>query len=134
MYTLLKGGAARLCRGSTLFRSLARRGGTHDSQSADDPDPFLECCYSDSGLDVDALKKIAAAINLAHKQSTAILLITHYQRILKYLKPNKVHVLTRGKLVKSGGPELAREIEKKGYEHLQHLSSRPERSGVERSR
>ena len=72
----------------------------------------------DSGLDVDALKKIAAAINAAHKHGTAILLITHYQRILKYLKPDKVHVLANGKLVKSGGPELARVIERKGYEQL----------------
>ncbi len=72
----------------------------------------------DSGLDVDALKKIASAINAEHKRGTAILLITHYERILKYLKPNKVHIMSKGQIVKSGGPELAKVVEKKGYETL----------------
>ncbi len=70
----------------------------------------------DSGLDIDALKKIAHAINAAHKAGMALLLITHYQRILKYLHPDHVHILANGHIVQSGGPELARAIEKKGYE------------------
>ncbi len=79
----------------------------------------------DSGLDIDALKKIAQAINTAHKAGMAILLITHYQRILKYLKPNRVHIVAHGRIVKSGGAELARTIEKKGYEHI--IESKPKR-------
>lgn len=69
----------------------------------------------DSGVDIDALKAIAASINAAHKDGTAILLITHYQRILKYLKPDAVHIMLKGKIVKSGDATLAREIERKGY-------------------
>lgn len=69
----------------------------------------------DSGVDVDALKAIARSINAARKDGTAILLITHYQRILKYLKPDAVHIMVKGKLVRSGTASLAREIERKGY-------------------
>jgi Fe-S cluster assembly ATP-binding protein len=72
----------------------------------------------DSGLDIDALKKIAQAINKAHKAGMAILLITHYQRILKYLKPDKVHIMVQGNIKKSGGRELVKMIEKKGYENI----------------
>ena len=76
---------------------------------------------TDSGLDVDALKIIANAIrqqvtgNKRQDQSPGILLITHYQRILKYVKPDFVHILVDGKIVKSGGPELAEVVEEKGY-------------------
>lgn len=72
----------------------------------------------DSGLDIDALKKIASAIKGAQKNGTAILLITHYNRILKYLKPDYVHILYKGKLIQTGGADLARKIEKKGYQEL----------------
>lgn len=72
----------------------------------------------DSGLDVDALKKIAKAIDRAHRSGMAILLITHYQRILKYLSPDRVHIVSKGKIIRSGGPELIRYIEKHGYENL----------------
>jgi Fe-S cluster assembly ATP-binding protein len=71
---------------------------------------------TDSGTDVDALKDIADGINkVAEMQKTGILLITHYNRILQYIKPNFVHVLINGKILKSGGGELANTIDKKGY-------------------
>ncbi|MEK7584666.1 MAG: Fe-S cluster assembly ATPase SufC [Patescibacteria group bacterium] len=72
----------------------------------------------DSGLDVDALRRIAKAIHRAHQGGMAILLITHYQRILKYLRPDRVHIVSGGRLSRSGGPELARMIERHGYESL----------------
>lgn len=73
----------------------------------------------DSGLDIDAVKAVAENINKAKKAGTGILLITHYQRILSYAKPDKVHVMIKGNIVKSGGPELAHEIEQKGYDWLE---------------
>ena len=69
----------------------------------------------DTGLDVDALKSVANGIELLQKQGTGILLITHYQRILNYLKPTHVHIMKSGKLVKSGGAELVKIVEAKGY-------------------
>lgn len=70
----------------------------------------------DSGLDVDALKLVANAINAVRGPQIGLLLITHYQRILKYVKPDFVHVFVDGKIVKSGSAQLAIEIEEKGYE------------------
>ncbi len=71
---------------------------------------------TDSGTDVDALKIISNGINVMHKElGMGVLLITHYDRILQYVKPNKVHILVEGKIVKTGGPELAQEVEKHGY-------------------
>ena len=69
----------------------------------------------DSGVDVDSLKVIAGVIAKLHSEGTAILLITHYGRILKYLNPQRVHVLKEGKLVVSGGMELVKLIEEKGF-------------------
>lgn len=69
----------------------------------------------DSGLDVDALKIVAKAIRKIAESGSSVLLITHYQRILKYLKPDFIHILARGKIVASGGQNLARELERKGY-------------------
>ena len=71
---------------------------------------------TDSGLDIDALKTVAAGINALRGPQRGILLITHYQRLLNYVKPDRVHVLVDGRLVRSGGPELALELEAKGYE------------------
>ncbi|MEM3671204.1 MAG: Fe-S cluster assembly ATPase SufC [Thermoprotei archaeon] len=71
---------------------------------------------TDSGLDVDALKTVSAAIASFRGSETGIILITHYQRILKYVRPDFVHILVDGKIVKSAGPELADEVESKGYE------------------
>ena len=73
---------------------------------------------TDSGLDIDALKIVANGINALRKKNNAFLIITHYQRLLNYIKPDFVHVLMNGKLIKSGGPGLALELEKKGYENL----------------
>ena len=73
---------------------------------------------TDSGLDVDALKVVAGGINRLRSPENAIVLITHYQRLLDYVKPDFVHVLTGGRIVKSGGPELALEVEKQGYDRL----------------
>lgn len=70
---------------------------------------------TDSGLDIDALKTVAEGINAQRREDTAILLITHYQRLLSYVQPDVVHVMIDGKIVKSGGKELALELEEKGY-------------------
>lgn len=70
---------------------------------------------TDSGLDIDALKTVAAGINVQRRDDTAILIITHYQRLLDYVEPDVVHVMIDGKIIKSGGKELAAELEEKGY-------------------
>jgi Fe-S cluster assembly ATP-binding protein len=71
---------------------------------------------TDSGLDIDALKAVGAGINsIMRDPLKSVLLITHYQRLLDYVTPDKVHVLSRGKIVRSGGPELAHELEREGY-------------------
>ena len=71
---------------------------------------------TDSGLDVDALRTVAIGVNDLKGQELGVLLITHYQRILNYITPDKVHIVIDGKIVKSGGKELALEVEEKGYE------------------
>lgn len=71
---------------------------------------------TDSGLDIDALRIVADGINSYMSPKRAIILITHYQRLLEYVKPDFVHVMRDGKIVKSGGPELALELEDKGYQ------------------
>jgi Fe-S cluster assembly ATP-binding protein len=73
---------------------------------------------TDSGLDIDALKTISTGINNFMNPSKSILLITHYQRLLDYIKPDYVHVMQNGKIVKTGSAELAKELENKGYEWL----------------
>ena len=71
---------------------------------------------TDSGLDIDALKAVGAGINkIMRAPDKSVLLITHYQRLLDYVKPDKVHVLSHGRIVRSGGPELAHELEREGY-------------------
>ena len=74
---------------------------------------------TDSGLDIDALKIIANGINKYRSPNRSFLVITHYQRLLKYIEPDVVHVLIDGKFVKSGGKELALQLEKKGYRWLE---------------
>lgn len=69
----------------------------------------------DTGLDVDALKVVAKGISMLSKKGTGIIIITHYQRILKYLKPDVVHILVSGKIIKTGGAALAKNIEDHGY-------------------
>jgi Fe-S cluster assembly ATP-binding protein len=73
---------------------------------------------SDSGLDIDALKVVAAGINSLRSPQRSILLVTHYQRLLDHVVPDAVHVLSGGRIVKSGGAELARELEQRGYDWL----------------
>ena len=70
---------------------------------------------TDSGLDIDALKGVAEGVNLMRSPDRALLVITHYQRLLDYIKPDFVHVLAEGRIVESGGPELALELERHGY-------------------
>src|SRR6186997_3269988 len=70
---------------------------------------------TDSGLDIDALKLVAAGVNAMRSPTRAIIVVTHYQRLLDYIVPDYVHVLSGGRIVKSGGKELALELEKKGY-------------------
>jgi Fe-S cluster assembly ATP-binding protein len=70
---------------------------------------------TDSGLDIDALKIVADGVNALRGPDRSMLVITHYQRLLDYIKPDRVHVLVSGRIQRSGGPELAKELEKKGY-------------------
>jgi len=70
---------------------------------------------TDSGLDIDALKIVAKGVNAMRSPNRAIVVVTHYQRLLNYIVPDFVHVLVEGRMVKSGGPELALELEEKGY-------------------
>ncbi|MEZ4840364.1 MAG: Fe-S cluster assembly ATPase SufC [Flavobacteriaceae bacterium] len=73
---------------------------------------------TDSGLDIDALKIVANGVNKLKSKDNAVIVITHYQRLLEYIVPDFVHVLYNGKIVKSGGKELALELEEKGYDWL----------------
>ena len=73
---------------------------------------------TDSGLDIDALRIVAKGVNLLRRPDNATIVITHYQRLLDYIKPDVVHVLFHGRIVKTGGPELALELEKKGYDWI----------------
>lgn len=70
----------------------------------------------DSGLDIDALKIVAAGVNAMRSEERGFLVITHYQRLLNYIKPDYVHVMMQGRIVKSGGPELAERLEAEGYD------------------
>jgi Fe-S cluster assembly ATP-binding protein len=79
---------------------------------------------TDSGLDIDALKIVAKGVNTMRSADRAILLVTHYQRLLDYIVPDYVHVLVDGRIVKSGGPELALELEDKGYGWAEPVGAR----------
>ncbi len=74
---------------------------------------------TDSGLDIDALRIVADGVNSLRRQDNAIILVTHYQRLLNYIVPDYVHVLAGGRIVKSGGKELALELEERGYEWVE---------------
>lgn len=71
---------------------------------------------TDSGLDIDALKIVSEGVNAMRSPDRAMLVITHYQRLLDYIRPDRVHVLSAGRIVASGGPELALELEREGYD------------------
>jgi len=75
---------------------------------------------TDSGLDIDALKVVANGVNKLKSKDNATIIVTHYQRLLDYIIPDFVHVLYDGKIVKSGGKELAFELEEKGYDWLKN--------------
>lgn len=77
---------------------------------------------TDSGLDIDALRIVADGINKLHGEDDAVVLITHYQRLLNYIIPDYVHVMIGGRIVKSGGKELAFELEERGYDWLETLA------------
>jgi Fe-S cluster assembly ATP-binding protein len=78
---------------------------------------------TDSGLDIDALKVVASGVNAMRQPDRAILVVTHYQRLLNYIVPDFVHVLTDGRIVRSGGKELALELEEKGYVWLEPVEA-----------
>jgi|TARA_B110000438_G_scaffold17193_1_gene16115 Fe-S cluster assembly ATP-binding protein len=80
---------------------------------------------TDSGLDIDALKVVAEGVNAMRGKDTGMLLITHYQRLLDYIAPDKVHVMYDGRIVKTGGPELAIELESKGYDWIKEELAAP---------
>jgi Fe-S cluster assembly ATP-binding protein len=73
---------------------------------------------TDSGLDIDALKVVAASVNRLRRPDNAMIVVTHYQRMLEYVEPDKVHVLFDGRIVKSGARELARELDRRGYDWI----------------
>jgi Fe-S cluster assembly ATP-binding protein len=73
---------------------------------------------TDSGLDIDALKQVSEAVNKLKSNENTFLIITHYQRLLDYIKPDHVHIMIDGKIVETGTSELAQELDKKGYDHL----------------
>jgi Fe-S cluster assembly ATP-binding protein len=85
---------------------------------------------SDSGLDIDALKVVADGINSQRDGKRSYIVITHYQRLLDYIKPDFVHVLADGKIVKSGGPELALELESEGYSWLESYDRNAQEENV----
>jgi Fe-S cluster assembly ATP-binding protein len=77
---------------------------------------------TDSGLDIDALRIVAEGVNKLRSPENATIVVTHYQRLLNYIVPDFVHVLANGRIVKSGGKELALELEEKGYDWVQNVS------------
>jgi Fe-S cluster assembly ATP-binding protein len=78
---------------------------------------------TDSGLDIDALKIVAKGVNAMRSPERGMLIITHYQRLLDYITPDRVHVMSEGRIVRSGGPELALELERKGYDFLKEAAA-----------
>jgi Fe-S cluster assembly ATP-binding protein len=80
---------------------------------------------TDSGLDIDALKTVAEGVNAMRSPDRAIVVVTHYQRLLNYIVPDRVHVLTDGRIARSGGKELALELENKGYGWLEQTEAVP---------
>jgi Fe-S cluster assembly ATP-binding protein len=77
---------------------------------------------TDSGLDIDALKIVSQGVNALRNSERAIILVTHYQRLLDYIKPDYVHVLSNGKIIKSGDAKLAQELEMHGYSWINEVS------------
>jgi Fe-S cluster assembly ATP-binding protein len=80
---------------------------------------------TDSGLDIDALKVVSSGVNALRGPKLGMLVITHYQRLLNYIQPDEVHVMAAGRIVRSGGPELALELEEKGYDWIKEATAEP---------
>ena len=78
---------------------------------------------TDSGLDIDALKAVAQGVNALRSPDRAIVLVTHYQRLLDYIEPDFVHVLSNGRIIRSGDKTLALELEEKGYDWVREAAS-----------
>ncbi len=78
---------------------------------------------TDSGLDIDALRIVAEGVNKLHTPEKSSIVITHYQRLLDYIKPQFVHILYNGRIVKDGGPELALELEERGYDWIKEQNN-----------
>jgi Fe-S cluster assembly ATP-binding protein len=85
---------------------------------------------TDSGLDIDALRIVADGVNRLRSPERAMIVVTHYQRLLNYIVPDFVHVLVNGRIVRSGGKELALELEEKGYTWVEKESARAELAGA----
>jgi Fe-S cluster assembly ATP-binding protein len=83
---------------------------------------FVILDETDSGLDIDALRIVSEGVNALRAPDRSMLVITHYQRLLDYIRPDRVHVLSRGRIVASGGPELALELERDGYDKFQRAA------------
>jgi Fe-S cluster assembly ATP-binding protein len=81
---------------------------------------------TDSGLDIDAIRIVATGVNKLRNKENAVLLVTHYQRLLDYITPDFVHVLYNGRIVKSGPKELALELEERGYDFIRHENGQPQ--------
>ncbi|MDE6010897.1 MAG: Fe-S cluster assembly ATPase SufC, partial [Muribaculaceae bacterium] len=82
-------------------------------------EPWLSILYeTESGLDIDALRIVAEGVNKLKRADNATIVITHYQRLLDYIKPDIVHILYKGRIVKTAGPELALELEERGYDWI----------------
>jgi len=79
---------------------------------------------TDSGLDIDALKVVADGVNSMRGPENGVLVITHYQRLLEYIVPDHVHVMVQGRIVRSGGKDLALELEEKGYEKYESAAEK----------
>jgi Fe-S cluster assembly ATP-binding protein len=75
---------------------------------------------TDSGLDIDAIRIVANGVNKLHREDNAVLVVTHYQRLLDYIVPDYVHVLYNGRIVRSGPKELALELEERGYDFIKN--------------
>lgn len=84
---------------------------------------------TDSGLDIDALRVVAEGVNKLKSDNNATIVITHYQRLLDYIKPEFIHILYKGRIVMTGGPELALELEERGYDWIKQQVDNEEVKG-----
>ena len=81
---------------------------------------------TDSGLDIDALRIVSKGVNKLVEENISLLVITHYERILEYIKPTHLHILMKGRVVMSGGPELVKELEVRGYDWVEEEAAKSE--------